>query len=364
MDSHRRRVARLAAGAAVVAASLAAVPAAPAATVETVARGLDNPRSVSVGPDGAVYVANAGRAGRRCQGKGENRQCLGTTGRIVRFADGRLRTIARGIASAGAPGGLFTTGVHGVSVSPDGQDVYAVTGSGPPGFIRSAPPLIRRQAGRLFEVEGNLLASIVRLDRFEWENNHDKARRDRNSNPYAVLALADRQIVVDAGANAVYEVRGRQISLLAVIPKNGRAQAVPSSVTLGPDGNLYVGELAEAAGPGKARVWRIPAAGGTPVVHATGFTAITGVAFAPDGSLFVTEFARNFRREDVRGRVVRVAPDGSRTNLGGRTLMAPTGAAVDSAGAVYVSNFSVLPRRTPRRSPFRGAGGTLVKLTP
>jgi hypothetical protein len=29
-----------------------------------------------------------------------------------------------------------------------------------------------------------------------------------------------------------------------------------------------------------------------------------------------------------------------------------------------MSNFSVLPRRTPQNSPFRGAGGTLVKITP
>ena len=38
----------------------------------------------------------------------------------------------------------------------------------------------------------------------EWNRNLDKVKGDRNSNPYAVLALADRQIVVDAGANAVF----------------------------------------------------------------------------------------------------------------------------------------------------------------
>ena len=62
--------------------------------------------------------------------------------------------------------------------------------------------------------------------------------------------------------------------------------------------------------------------------------------------------------------VKRFAPDGSRTNLGASELVAPTGAAVDSTGALYVSNYSVLPRTTPKKSPFKGAGGTLVKITP
>jgi glucose/arabinose dehydrogenase len=44
----------LAAVAAVGVASLAAVSGAQAAKIETVARGLDNPRGVAVGPDGAV----------------------------------------------------------------------------------------------------------------------------------------------------------------------------------------------------------------------------------------------------------------------------------------------------------------------
>jgi DNA-binding beta-propeller fold protein YncE len=357
----------LTAVAAVGAVSVAAVSAAQAATFETVARGLDNPRGVAFNPvDNSVYVANAGRGGRQCQGEGEEAMCLGNTGRIVRVApDGSKSNVGRGFFSLAGSGGPFAAGIHGVSVTPSGS-VFAVSGSATPRDVAGMPRPVKRQVGRLFSVGGGDFSAVARLDRLEHRQNLDNVKGDRNSNPYAVLALDDRQIVVDAGANAVLEVRGGQVKLLALIPnrRNGRRQAVPSSIALGPDGAYYVGELAESSGKGKARVWRVPAEGGDATVYRSGFTTITGVAFGPDGSLFVTEFALSFQK--LNGRLVRVAPDGSRSVLaGGKKLRAPTGAAVDpSTGAVYVSNFSVLPRKTPKKGPFRGAGGTLVKITP
>ena len=352
--------------AAVAAVSAATATAATAATFETVAIGLDNPRGVAYNPvDDAIYVATTGRGGKRCQGEGEEAMCLGTTGRIVRVAaNGRKTTVARGMFSLAGQGGPFAAGLHGVSVAPDGT-VFGVTGSSTPGDVAGFPRPVRSKVGRVFRASGGAFSAVARVDRLEHRRNLDNVKGDKNSNPYAMLALAaNHQIVVDAGANAVLEVRDGKVSLLSLIPnrRGGRRQSVPSSIALGPDGAYYVGELAESSGPGKARVWRVPAEGGTATVYRSGFTTISGVAFDGDGNLFVTEMFVNRR---FGGRLVRVAPDGSRSVLAGvKKLTAPTGAAVDSTGAVYVSNFSVLPRKTPKDSEFRGAGGTLVKITP
>jgi hypothetical protein len=360
------RPGRSRAGLSLAAAAVLAAPGAAAAApgMSVVATGLDNPRHVALAADGTLYVAAAGRAGRQCMGSGENRTCIGYSGRIAAIAPGarRARTVQRGLLSIGGPDGTFAVGPDGVAVGPDGRVVTVIT-SGPPRDVRAAPRRAQAQAGELFRVLPRPLTHLASIDSFEWANNSDGFRGDLNSNPYAVLALDGREIVADAGANAILEVRGSAVSLLATIRGPGRAQRVPSSLAQGPDGSVYVGELAEGAGSGRARVLKLGAAGASPEVVATGFTAITGIDFGPDGSLYVTELSRNLRSQSAPGRVTRIAPSGRRTSFSRRGLMFPQGAAVADNGDVYVSNFSVLPARTPRRSPFRGAGGQVVKVT-
>ena len=347
--------------AAVAAVSVLGASSAQAETVETLATGLDNPRGVTIAQDGTVYVALAGRGGRACEGSGETAQCFGMSGRIARFKDGVLSTQSRSFASLAGPEGTFAQGVHGVSLAPNGG-LYAVTGSAPPEGVRALPKAARRQVGRLWDVGRPKPGVLTRVDELEWKRNFDKVRGDVNSNPYAVLGENFRVLIVDAGANAIYEYRGERTRLFSVIPKNGRGQAVPSSIARGPDGDIYVGELAESAGAGKARVFRIPEEGGKAKVAARGFTNISGLAFGPDGSMFVTELG--LASGTLQGDVVRVAPGGTRTTLGAGKLLAPQGAAVDSSGAVYVSTGSVLPRSAAADSTFAGANGALTKITP
>jgi sugar lactone lactonase YvrE len=199
------------------------------------------------------------------------------------------------------------------------------------------------------------------------EADHNPAGDEVDSNPYGILALAGRQLVADAGANALLQVRQNgAISALATfadrmveappflgLPPGTQIpmDAVPTSVALGPDGSNYVGQLTGFPFPvGAANIYRVPASGGTPTVAASGFTHIVDLTFGPDGSLYVVEIAKNgllgaFDGNDWTGALIRIAPDGTRTELIPGALTAPGGVAVASDGTIYVTNNSVFSGR-------------------
>jgi hypothetical protein len=355
-----RTMAALAATAVVLAAA-ASASAAP--KVSVFAKGIDNPRGLEFAPDGTLYVAAAGRAGPVCLDK-KKENCVGFTSRVLAISPaGVKRTVAKGLLSAGGGDGTFTTGVDDVAVGPDGR-IFAVTTSGTQKELAAAPKKFRDGAGKLFDVTSGTPNPLAAIDAFEYAHNSDGTKGDRNSNPYGVLALAGREIVADAGANAILNVDSSGfVSLLTVIPKVGKSQPVPTSLALGPDGAVYVGELALGAGKGKALVWKVPLDGTPPSVYADGFSTITGLAFGPDGSLYVTELSTKPARLEPPGAIVRLRPGGARTTLKSNALVFPAGAAVGADGALYVSNGSVLPASTPKKSPFKGLGGQILKIT-
>src|SRR6185436_10524691 len=194
---------------------------------------------------------------------------------------------------------------------------------------------------------------------------------EMDSNPYGILALPGKQVLADAGANALNEVAANGATrTLAVFPDRMveappflelppgtliPMDAVPTSVDLGPDGHYYVGQLTGFPFPaGGANIYRVPSQGGTPEVYAEGFTAIIDVAFGVDGSLYVLEIAGNglvdaFIFNDWTGALIRIAPNGTRTEIAKGSLTAPGGVVVGSDGALYVTNNSI----------FSGAGQVL-----
>ena len=249
-----------------------------------VATGLNNPRQLSMsGTD--LYVAEAGRGGTDC-GEGD---CVGTTGSIAKVTQAyraKAVTPARvvtGLLSAAAPDGSFAVGPDGVSAAELGRLYIAMTYA-PPDVLPEGLP--GDQAGTLLLNRLGRTTTVADIAGVEIATDPDGQGVD--SNPYAVLALPGRQLVADAAGNSIIEVRpGLAPRVFAVLPNHDCGQAVPTSLAVGRNGVIYVGEL-NSDNFGTARVDMLSPTGEL-IGHVDGFTTITGLAVGADGTLHVSE---------------------------------------------------------------------------
>jgi hypothetical protein len=313
----------------------------------------------------------------------------------------------------------FVTPLFGLAVAPDGSLLVADSGAGIvelrngtgslimelPGVVDIAP-LGRGvmlaltgggdtdTAGKLYKVARGRKFELANLKAFEAKVNPDGGEVD--SNPFDVAALKSRKavaLVADAGGNdlLIVDQRGRvdwvatlpaqlvstdhlksmvgcptdipDLAFICDLPDMMPAEAVATSVAIGPDGAYYVGELTGFPGPvGMSRVWRIEPGklhaqcGTSPAcsVVADGFTSIVDLAFGPNGKLYVVEFDEaGFLAAELafyglpgltQGGTVNVCDlsTGSCTEKAtGLTL--PIAVAIDSKGTVYAAIASLIP---------------------
>ena len=270
-------------------ASPAASPAAGAPPV--VASGLTNPRGFTWAPDGTLYVALAGNGGTNPpvgellpppagpEAGGGPSAAVASIG-----PDGCPVAVATGL-----PSSLDVIGsVVGVSdVAILGDQLYALVagGGGSHGNPDQPAGLYRVYADGTFEVVADLGA---------W----------RRANPVAHPAEVEPDgqwygMVAAPDGSALWIVESNGGQVLTVTPDGtitrvadlSEGHPVPTGIALAPEGGVYVGYL--TAFPfvdGTSRVDRV-APDGTVSTVWSGLSMVTGIAVAPDGTLFAAEMA-------------------------------------------------------------------------
>ena len=192
-----------------------------------------------------------------------------------------------------------------------------------------------------------------------------------DSDPYSFVPYRGGIAVADAAGNDLLFVsRTGKISVLAVFPTISEvaapltlgptqttpvtidAQPVPDSVTVGPDGALYVGELGgEPFDVGTSSVYRVvPGHAPTGLRQRASPPSVTspsttGVGCSSSRSTRPASTTRLCSGGGLPtpGAIIRVGHNGSQTTVASTGLEFPTGMAVAADGTVYVSNYGVLP---------------------
>lgn len=333
-----------------------------------VAQGLFNPRFLEFGDDGTLYITENGVGGDEVlQAPGNGTQegaatpgatpvgtpaeeapagaasTRGYTGQISQVTtDGTQTVIASGLAS-------YSDGVGPVGLALGPNEIYFSIGG--VAVEQGFELLDGEDALNVLDLATGEVSIIADLAAYEVANNLDGT--DVNSNLYMIANAGGGNILVaDAGANVIYTVNrdSGEITAAAVVPglteltgieptpDMGSGQPVPTSVTIGADGTVYVAVLRENW-PAEAPSILVMAADGTFSPFATdqplAFTV--SLTAGPDGNLYASQlFGEMTAQGPGPGRVVRIDAAGAVTSVV-EGIMMPHGVAFDAQGNLHVA---------------------------
>ena len=332
------------------------------ATVSLFATGLNNPRGLDFGPDGNLYVAEAGIGGTttsvaicpQLQAPFPFGPYTGspTGGRISRItATGQRSTV-----TANLPSSLSNPIINDIMGVGDvafiGDQLYALmAGAGCSHGVPSVPNGILR-------INANGTYTVV-ADLGTWEVNNPAAHPEPGDfEPegvwYSMVNVRGDFYAVEPNHGEFVKVTpGGDISRMADISAT-QGHIVPTAVAY--NGNFFVGNLNTfPIVDGSSSIFKITPSGQI-MEWATGFSTIVGLAFDGQDRLYVLEMVYGSVSgfpEPGKSRVVRLNPNGTQDVIATGLTFA-TAMAMGPDGNLYVSNWGF------GRPP---GGGEIMKIT-
>jgi len=308
------------------------------AGLQTIASGLVNPRGLKFGPDGALYVAEAGYGGDRLvrAGLAGLPYGIGRSSRVERIAlDGGARILVRELPSVRVGDEVWGA----TAVAFVGQSLFVLTAAGG----RDVGDAVFDNAVLRVSPDG-AVERIVDLTDYNLEQPPLARRLDIRADveggvPFGLTAFDGRLYATDGNLETVTEV--------ALDPSTGELRGLrrlfeyPASdhvlvgLTPGLDNGLYVAEYGpfpHSSGSGK--IGRLTLDGERSDAW-VGLSTVIDVAFGPDGAMYALEFSPG-RRTPETGRLLRRGLGGAVEVLASG-LNFPTGLAIAPNGDVYLS---------------------------
>ncbi len=293
----------------------------PAAAQEVVVDGLLNPRGMAFDGDGNLYVIEAGNGGDFELEGGRAPIPVGASGQITRVSpEGDVEIVAMGFGSQNASN---SRGASDILVTD--ESIWLALGE--------TPNILPFSMG-LVELSRDTLRIKTFVDLYSLEAAENPDGDIIAANPVDFAVADDGTVyIVDASGNSLYSWTPEDGAQIAVAWELGDSSPVPTSVDVGPDGDLYVGFLSGFPfAEGSARIERW--SGGELVETYDGLTAITDVLVTDDGTIYAVQYGV-FDQGWGPGQVLTVSADGAETVLG--DLSTPYALAMDADGNLYVS---------------------------